>query len=279
MKKKHILLFIAFMTIFIFTTCNKISEKQVENDVYLDGEKVKGLNESQLLQKIKEVAQQKNKTPKDAVLNENDWEIIEEEDHGKKINEEKTINAILNAKNNENIKYTYEIVKSNKISKDLKDNVKEIGKYTTEILDQKEARLNNIDVASDCLNNVKVLQGEIFSFNEVLGKRTKEKGYEKAPIIIKTKKGAKKAYGIGGGICQISSTLYQAAKLSGMEIIERHSHSKKVGYLPLGDDASVSYGYFDLKFRNNKDIPIMIKVKLEKDKLTVRILGNYNKEL
>jgi vancomycin resistance protein YoaR len=127
------------------------------------------------------------------------------------------------------------------------------------------------------LNNAKVLQGEVFSFNDYLGKRTKEKGYEKAPIIVKTETGAKKADGVGGGICQLSSTLYKAAKEAGLEIIERHSHSKKVGYLPLGEDASVSFGYFDLKFKNNKNIPIMIKVAIDNDKLTVRILGNYNK--
>ena len=277
MRTKYIFIILIFFAMIFLAACGNFSEGRVINNVYLEGEKVKGTNKDALAQKIKSIAIKKNQKPKNAVLNESNWEIIEKESQGVKINEEKTLEAILNAKDNVNIKYSFETLNSEITAKHLKDNIKEIGKFTTIILDQKDSRINNIEIASECLNNTKVLPGEVFSFNDFLGKRTKEKGYEKAPIIINTEKGAKKAYGLGGGICQISSTLYKAVKSADMKIIERHSHSKKIGYLPLGEDASVSFGYYDLKFENNKNIPIMIKVVIDNNELTVKILGNYNK--
>jgi len=98
-----------------------------------------------------------------------------------------------------------------------------------------------------------------------------EKGYKKAPIIKRTESGSIKGYGIGGGICQLSTTLYNAAEKAGLEITERHSHSKKVPYVPQGKDAMVSYGSSDLKFRNNRQNPIVIKSEISDGKVTVRL--------
>ena len=282
MKNKYFILLITLITIISITSCanNRAnnsdnnsnenmnensdinSERKVSKKVSFEGETVKGLSETQIIQKIKEIAAKMDKEPQDAVLREDNWEVERNESEGLKINIEKTLEMILKGEDYENVKYSTEILVPGITSKELEEGVRELGKFSTTILDQKVSRVNNIEIAAQCLNNIKVLQGEVFSFNETLGRRTKDKGYEKAPIIIKTKNGAKKAYGIGGGICQISSTLYNAVKLAGMEIIERHPHSKKVGYVPLGDDASVSYGALDFKFRNNKEVPVMMKIYL-----------------
>ena len=161
-------------------------------------------------------------------------------------------------------------------SSKLEKNIAVIGSYTTRILDKRDARLNNIHLAAERLDYEKVYPGEEFSFNGVLGKRTVKKGYEKAPIIIKTEKGPQKKYGMGGGICQLSSTLYNATRKSDLKITERHSHSKTVGYVPKGRDAMVAYGSSDLKFINDRSHPIMIRVFVSDNHLTVKILENRN---
>ena len=100
--------------------------------------------------------------------------------------------------------------------------------------------------------------GEIFSFCEIVGKATPEKGYKKAKIF--DAKG-NLIDGYGGGNCQVSTTIYNAVKdLSGIEIIERHPHNNTVPYIEEGLDAAVSYGSEDLKFKNNNDYSIIINV-------------------
>jgi len=149
----------------------------------------------------------------------------------------------------------------------------QIGEYTSPILDKTDARIHNINLAASIING-KVLQpGEEFSFNGTLGERTAEKGYQVAPVIIKTEDGSKRSEDIGGGICQISSTLFNAAEQAGLEITERVPHSKDIGYIPKGRDATVDYGSADLKFKNNKSNPVLIKIDVNGvDSLSVRIL-------
>jgi vancomycin resistance protein YoaR len=297
MKKRHAyILFLAFLIIIIsLVGCNKqnsnensnknsnknsnesSNERQLKNNVYFADENIQGLKESQVMEKIKKLSIKINKAAKDAKLDEDNWELDQKERSGIKLNEEKTLEMIFNAKEGDKVKYITEVVTPNITYKNLKENIIQIGRYTTTIYDLKQSRMNNVELAADWLNNEKVSPGEIFSFNAVLGKRTKAKGYKKAPIIIKTKEGPKKGSGVGGGICQISSTLYNAVITDGIEIIERHPHSKKVVYVPQGQDATVSYNSKDFKFRNDKGNQIMIKVIVIKNKLTVKILENQNK--
>jgi vancomycin resistance protein YoaR len=97
-----------------------------------------------------------------------------------------------------------------------------------------------------------------------------EKGYRDAMIIV----GNKFEPGLGGGICQVSSTLYNASLLAGLSIVERHNHNLAVAYAPLGRDATVAYGIQDLKFRNNTEQPIYIRAVTSGGKLTINIYGN-----
>src|SRR5699024_8549970 len=101
---------------------------------------------------------------------------------------------------------------------------------------------------------------ETFSFNNVVGKRTKEKGYKKAPVIVK----GELAEDIGGGICQVSSTLFNAVNLQGIEIVERYSHSREVPYVPPGKDATVSWWGPDFVFKNRYSHPVLIRAIVEK---------------
>jgi vancomycin resistance protein YoaR len=113
------------------------------------------------------------------------------------------------------------------------------------------------------------MPGDVFSFNETLGKRTMEDGYRLAPVLAN----GRHDVGIGGGICQVSSTLYNAVALANLKIVLRHNHSMASAYVPVGRDCTVSYPQLDFKFQNNGTTPVAISRTYTPGKLTFRILG------
>ncbi|MGA9226262.1 MAG: VanW family protein [Mesobacillus sp.] len=145
-----------------------------------------------------------------------------------------------------------------------------IGHYITYFNSGNMERSHNIALASEAINNHVVFPGETFSFNKVVGKRTASRGYQPAPIIVR----GELSEGIGGGICQVSSTLYNAADRSGMKILERYSHSKQVPYVPPGRDATVSWYGPDFTFKNRYNQPILIRAKSYYGKMVVMIYSS-----
>ncbi|MCL2169482.1 MAG: VanW family protein [Defluviitaleaceae bacterium] len=128
-------------------------------------------------------------------------------------------------------------------------------------------RTTNLEIASKVVDGVEIKPGETFSFNEIVGLATEEKGYKEAKIFLK----GEEIMGLGGGICQLSSAIFNAAELGGMEIVERHAHSKEVGYVPEGRDAATAYGSVDLKFKNTLNTPVRVRAKMNEGTLTVSI--------
>ncbi|MCD7033556.1 VanW family protein [Metabacillus sp. GX 13764] len=137
---------------------------------------------------------------------------------------------------------------------------KVIGSYKTTFNASITGRTENIAISAKEINNVILGPGDRFYFNLVVGDRTEARGYQKALEIVN------KEYkeGIGGGVCQTSSTLYNAVDKAGLEMLELHHHSKHVGYVPEGRDATVAYGFKDFKFMNNKDYPVKLKAAVDK---------------
>ena len=131
----------------------------------------------------------------------------------------------------------------------------------------------NVALSSEALNGFVLKAGEDFSFNQVIGRLTAEKGYQKAPGY----RGGVETDILGAGISQTASALYYCALLSDFEILERHNNGYAVDYTTLGLDASVSWGTEDLRFRNNTDDPIRIVAEADGSKVTVRIFGTENK--
>ena len=129
-----------------------------------------------------------------------------------------------------------------------------IAGYYTSIATSSAPRNQNITLSCSKLNGVIVNPGELCSFNQTVGQRTAQAGYQSAPVIV----GKRLVPGIGGGVCQTSSTLYNSVLESQLQIVERHPHTLRIGYLPANRDATVSWGGADLKFRNNKPYPIKI---------------------
>ena len=142
-----------------------------------------------------------------------------------------------------------------------------VASYTTYFNTTDIGRNKNIELSAKAINNVIVGSGDIFSFNTVVGPRDEANGYQPAPEIINKKL----VMGIGGGICQTSSTLFNAVDQLPMKFIERHHHSLDVGYVPKGRDATVSYGALDFRFQNTSDIPFLIKATYGDNFLTVEV--------
>ena len=147
-----------------------------------------------------------------------------------------------------------------------------LGSYTTHYSGS-AARNNNVRLATSRIDGYELMPGEEFSYDQTILPRTAENGYQAAPVYV----GNKVESGMGGGICQPSSTLYCAALYANLEITERHNHSMLVSYLPAGLDATIAQGVLDLKFKNNTPYPVKISGQASGGVLTFSIWG-YNPE-
>jgi len=148
------------------------------------------------------------------------------------------------------------------------------GGFSTSLqLRSTEQRHNTATAARD-LDRVIIAPGETFSFNERVGARDTGKGYRAAPIITAT--------GLlqdipGGGICQLASTIYNAGLLAGMEVVERHPHSRTVGHVPPGRDATIASWRKDLKLKNPHPYPLQLRIALNQNRLTTSLYGPIQK--
>jgi len=130
-------------------------------------------------------------------------------------------------------------------------------------------RVNNITLACEALNGTVLAPGEVFSYNGTVGQRTTEKGYKAAGAYV----GGKSVTEVGGGICQVSSTLYYSTLMANLEIVSRTCHMFTVSYMRLGMDATVSWPNPDFQFRNNTDYPIRIEAKVEGGMCKISLIG------
>ncbi|WP_059173132.1 VanW family protein [Bacillus sp. FJAT-27445] len=142
-----------------------------------------------------------------------------------------------------------------------------VASYTTKFDSSVAGRAKNIELSAQAINNVIVGEGDIFSFNTMVGPSDGAHGYQPAKEIVNKKL----VMGIGGGICQTSSTLFNAVDQLGVEYVEKHNHSLSVGYVPAGRDATVSYGGPDFRFKNTSGAPFVIKAIFGKGTLTVEV--------
>lgn len=145
-----------------------------------------------------------------------------------------------------------------------------LGSYTTSFDPSKTSRVYNINVAARALDGLLIEPGGIISFNKVVGPRSSEAGYKTAPVIINDEL----VDGLGGGVCQVSTTIYNAVLLANVEVVERSNHSLPISYVPVGRDATVVYDSIDFKFRNNTANYLYIKTYIYNGSITVKICGN-----
>ena len=143
-----------------------------------------------------------------------------------------------------------------------------ISSFSTPIVDDNKNRITNIKITCSRISDTIVKANEEFSFCKVVGQPSSADGYKEAHAFVD----GELVNAIGGGNCQVSTTIYNAAKkIDGVEITERHEHGKEVGYIEMGKDATVAYDYLDLKFENNNDFDLKLDAYVKDDKVCVDI--------
>lgn len=148
----------------------------------------------------------------------------------------------------------------------------ELASYTSYYRSSDETRTANLKAAVGKLNNIKIPDDAVFSFNQTVGKRTVTAGYKTAKVI----NGGEFVDGLGGGVCQVSSTLFECVLRANVEIVYRTNHSLEISYVPLGGDATVQWNSKDFKFKNNLGCDVRIKMTCEGGKLTCKLFGKDN---
>lgn len=130
-------------------------------------------------------------------------------------------------------------------------------------------RARNVELAAKRLEGVLLKPGEVLSFNEQVGERSRERGFMAAPVIA----GGEITMGQGGGVCQVSTTLHLAAMNAGLTIVEHRTHSRPAPYAPAGLDATVAWGRIDYRVANPHDFPVRVRTAIRRGRLTVSIEG------
>lgn len=144
-----------------------------------------------------------------------------------------------------------------------------LGSYTTTLMGSQAARTANIRLCSEALDGVALEPGEVLSFDRVVGARSTERGYQMAPVILRETRQMQ----TGGGVCQVASTVFVAALLSGLSPVERWRHSTPMDYIPLGYDATIAWGAKDLKLRNETGQRVRLRVFVTGGTLSARFEG------
>ncbi|MBI5830869.1 MAG: VanW family protein [Armatimonadetes bacterium] len=144
-----------------------------------------------------------------------------------------------------------------------------LARYTTNLNPGEVDRTHNVKLASSAIDGVLIPAGITFSMNEAVGERTAARGFRVAHIF----ENGKIVEGLGGGVSQVTGTLFNAALFAGLEIVTYRTHSRPVRYLPIGRDATVAWGQFDMKFRNNSGAPVFVRYSLYGKELTCTLYG------
>lgn len=149
-----------------------------------------------------------------------------------------------------------------------------LGHFSTRYDASAKNRAKNIELASEAINGTVLIPGETFSFNRTVGPTPASKGY----MLAGAYSAGELVQNYGGGVCQVSSTVYNAVLYANLEIVERYNHSSIVGYVDPGRDATISYGSRDFKFKNSRKYAIRINAKASNGILDVEIKGIFEKE-
>lgn len=222
----------------------------------------------------KQIAEAINREEKDAHFDFNQGKIlVGEETIGKKVNEEELVNLI---ENNIEKLAPIEIPVENIVPSRTKEVLSRIngiiGEFSTSFKGSTPGRIENIRLSSKALSKDIIMPGGEFSFNDTTGPRSKAAGYKEANVILD----GEFVPDTGGGVCQTSTTLYNALVRADLTILQRSPHSIPIKYVPLGHDAAVAFGVLDLRFRNDFDFPVYIDTKIIGDRVHMYIYGDKN---
>ncbi|NOU95131.1 hypothetical protein GC093_18145 [Paenibacillus sp. LMG 31456] len=152
---------------------------------------------------------------------------------------------------------------------------RKISEFTTAFLQNAEGRIHNIRSTASSIHDLILKPGDVFDYATYIAETEQKFGFKEAPVILN----GKLVPGIGGGICQVSTTLYNAVLRAGLDIVERRNHSLPVSYVPLGQDATFASGYINFKFRNSTPNYLLIRTSTDEQKITVKLFGQIPSDL
>ena len=269
--KKNVATFVIFSLAVTFFAglVDKVERKiyGVKSGIYLEEIDMTGYYAREVRAAARNLAIEKNKDPRNAHFDKDTGEVVAGV-NGIKVDVEKTMSKVLAAKKATKIKLvTYNYSPKYGVA-EIENLTGEMGSFVTGVGGTEE-RYNNVQLATKNLNYYILYPGETFSFNKVVGPRTSERGFRDAPIMSE----GGTFLGPGGGVCQASSTLYNAVVNSKLTIVERHQHARPVGYVPPGMDATVDFAWLDLKFKNDFNHPVVVRGVAENRSLRMWILG------
>ncbi|UNC91846.1 VanW family protein [Candidatus Contubernalis alkaliaceticus] len=268
LRFSSIMAFLAILVfLFLFYNVGETLERHfygVKPGVTLEGKDMSGFLRREVEDLVTKRGEEERVIPQNAYISRDNGEIVQEV-IGREIDVLNTVNKVMEAEENLSIELIVVELDPEITAKLIESIDKVIGSYYT-WMGSGFSRVTNIMVAGEAINNTLLHPGQVFSFNQATGPRTAERGYQYAPIIVH----GSVVLGLGGGICQTSSTLYNAVLQSQLEVVERYPHSKPVGYVPKGKDATVS-NYLDFKFRNNTDKFLLVKASSYGGKIEVEI--------
>ncbi|MGI6215900.1 MAG: VanW family protein [Christensenellales bacterium] len=236
-------------------------------------------NEADAMRISEEIAGQVNKEPVNAVIASFDYNTkrftVTQDVQGAHIDSSVIYKAIMdninNGSFNAQINLSSEPILPKVSSVELQNNFAMLSSFSTKT-NNNNSRNVNISLAAQAINGTSVMPGEIFSFNRTTGERTAQKGYLPAPAIA----GGISQDETGGGVCQVSSTLFNAAAMAGMTIINRSPHPWPSNYIDKGLDATVNWPNIDFSFRNDKSTPVFIISYYKNKEVYVEIFGMQN---
>ncbi len=245
-----------------------------KNNQKIDFEK--NVDEQVAKSKLEELTKEINVEPKNATLEKKDGKfIVKDGNNGLKVDFEQTYANLIDAlklEGNQNIEIIVTEIEPQYKSQDLNKVQHNLGSFSTKYTNRggtDNNRIINMKVAAERVNGTILYPGEIFSTNQKFGATTKANGYKPAPTIVN----GKFVDEYGGGVCQISSTLYNAVLYSEIDVVERQNHSLKVGYLDYSYDATLAGDYIDFKFKNSTNYPIYIESYVTDNEVICNIYG------
>lgn len=231
-------------------------------------------DKQKVTQKLEEIAQEFNVEAKDSTMTRKNGAFqITEEQKGYAMDINKTAPKVeeMLEQNTGGIVEPEVTITEPKITKADNEKVTDlIGSYNTSYSANAAGRNENLRVGCNNIDGTVLAPGEVFSMNVGLGPQTYANGYKDAGVYVN----GKVEQGVAGGVCQVTSTLYNAVILAELEIVERYPHSMTVGYVPLGRDAAVAGDYKDLKFKNDTEYPVYIEAYARDGKVVCNIYGH-----
>ncbi|MEW6522149.1 MAG: VanW family protein [Bacillota bacterium] len=235
--------------------------------VTLEGHLVTGMLAHELETLVRALAAGVERVPRDAAVERSTGRIIPDLP-GLAVDVRATVSLVLQAGPGTGCQLVVFDVPPRFTTADVSSLTRTLGAYATIIAGTPERR-SNIRLAASLLDNTLLYPGQAFSFNFAIGPVTESRGFQEAPVIV----GEELVPGVGGGICQVSTTLFNAAVAAGLAVLERHGHSQPVSYVPEGRDATVAQYYKDLKLRNTTGRPVLIRAGSDGHRVWFTVLG------